>query len=149
MKITILNPARALLDKASLSLWVKGIFKELAARGVVSKPEGFKSLNLVFVTEESMRGMNKTYRKRDKVTDVLSFAPSEENSLGEIALCLPVIQRQSQKDRLDFWLEYLILHGILHLLGFDHEKTKAEAEKMYQLQDTVFNRLKSGLKKRG
>ncbi len=142
MKVRILNTQGALPGKASLLLWVRSVFKELVAMGVVSKPEAFKSVNLVFVTEERMRNLNKSHRKHDKATDILSFAPSEEGSLGEIALCLPVIQRKSKKDRLDFWLEYLVLHGLLHLLGFDHEKSKAEAKKMYQLQDTVFNKLK-------
>ena len=100
-----------------------------------------KKIIVAFVSEQEMQKLNKEFRKKEGVTDILSFAPTEEYSLGEIALCLPFIYRTKPGDFSSReWLYYLILHGILHLLGFEHENNPNEARKMYHIQDTVFKK---------
>ena len=104
-----------------------------------------KNLTLAFVSEQYIQKLNKEFRKKNSVTDILSFAPVEEDSLGEIALCPSFIYRTkpsgfSKRE----WLFYLILHGMLHLLGFDHENNPDEARKMYHLQDTIFKKCIDG-----
>lgn len=130
-------------------------------------------LTLVFVSSAQMKKINRQFRGRDYATDVLSFAAMDDfqwpalsskgggkdlqssaslrsraaQSLGELILCLPVIRRQAREHRLSFENElgYMVLHGILHLLGLDHEgrtkKAKSEAKKMFRLQDDVFEQL--------
>ena len=88
-----------------------------------------------------MKGLNKKYRKVDKVTDILSFESYEKNVLGELVFCPEFIEQQAKKHGLSFYEEfsYLILHGILHLLGYDHETDEKEAERMFSLQDKLFD----------
>lgn len=94
----------------------------------------FISYDIVLVNNEEIHRVNKEYRKKDSPTDVITFAmfaDSEEEerfiidgeiSLGEIIVSLDKIQEQSEENKISFdeELYYIISHGILHLLGFDH-----------------------------
>jgi probable rRNA maturation factor len=97
-------------------------------------------VSLVFVSRTEIRRLNREFRSKDNVTDVLSFAPTDEGSLGELVLCLAVITRQAADHGLSLneELGYMVLHGILHLLGYDHERSKRGSEQMLGLQDRVF-----------
>lgn len=99
------------------------------------------SLTLVFVSKSSIRKINQQYRNKDKPTDVLSFSADE--GLGELVLCYEVIQAYAKEHgvRTQDELTYVVLHGILHLLGYDHEGSKKKADQMFQLQDKLYNRL--------
>ncbi len=102
-----------------------------------------KDLVILFVNRSQARKLNKDYRRRNYATDVLSFAPIEESSLGELVFCYEVVKAQAADHGLSFRFEltYLFIHGVLHLLGFDHEKSKAEERKMYAIQDQLFETL--------
>jgi len=106
----------------------------------------FCSLNLilVFVSKSEMRSLNFKYRSKDSVTDVLSFEPVEEDCLGELVFCNEQIIQQSIEHGLSFDLElsYMLLHGVLHLLGFVHEDCEREAAIMFGIQDSVFEDFK-------
>ena len=93
-----------------------------------------KFVTIVFVSDKKMRLLNYTYRDKNATTDVLSF-PFEaeefeaiENNLGDIFISLEQAERQAKENNLAFETEIkqLILHGILHLCGFDHEKDNGE-----------------------
>lgn len=103
-----------------------------------------KDMGAVLVDEEDMMGLNNTYRGKHYVTDVLSF-PMDGGVLGEVILCPSVIVKQAVEHELheSEELTYLFLHGILHLMGFDHEKDVASAEEMFTIQDKVFDILVS------
>lgn len=103
-----------------------------------------KELGVVFVDDEDMMGLNTNYRGKHYVTDVLSF-PMDGEVLGEIIMCPNVIVKQAEEHELDESeeLSYLFLHGILHLLGFDHEQDVSGAEEMFAIQDKVFEILQS------
>ncbi len=81
--------------------------------------------------------------KKNKPTDVLSFDPIEPDDLGELVLCPSVLRKQAKEHKLKYEIElgYMVIHGVLHLLGYDHEKTEKEAKKMFRLQDLVFDAL--------
>lgn len=104
-----------------------------------------KQLGIVLVGNEEMRRLNRKYRGKNKITDVLSFASDEAFGplLGDIVLCLPRIQKQAREHQLHEVEEfsYLLLHGLLHLLGYDHERSKTEEKKMFRLQDKLFAEL--------
>jgi len=112
-------------------------------------------LSINFVSEKKIRSMNKFFRKKDKVTDVLSFSVcdgehaefSGVNDLGDIFICLPVIRRQAVDYGVGFESELrrMVAHGILHLAGYDHECSRAEEIKMFSLQEKIL--LKYGQEK--
>ncbi len=127
------------MPKAFLKVWVIELEKALKTCGVVI-PRG-SELSLVFLDAPAARALNLEYRKRDYATDVLSF--QNEDPLGDLVMCPEVLERQAKEHQLQFKEElgYMVIHGVLHLLGFDHEKTKREAKQMFTLQDAVFQRL--------
>ena len=102
-----------------------------------------EELVLVFVDEQGIRDLNLEFRNKDKPTDVLSFAPVEESCLGELIFCSQVITENAKDHKLSFEAElgYMCLHGILHLLGYEHETNEEEAKEMFRIQDSVFEKL--------
>ena len=117
----------------------------------VFKPINRKdSFNLIFVTEEEIQEINRTYRNIDKVTDVISFAQiDEENrtdyrSLGDIFICVKRAfdQAKEYNHSSDREFAFLAVHGYLHLCGFDH-MTKEDEEVMFKIQDDIL--LKAGI----
>ena len=100
-------------------------------------------LTVVFVSMEMGAQLNKQFRGRDSATDVLSFEGDRHHSLGEVVLTGSVVANQAEQHQLSFADEtlYLVLHGILHLLGFEHENGGPQAERMMTLQDELFAEL--------
>ena len=88
-----------------------------------------KSVTIAFVSDRKMRELNKDFRAKDKTTDVLSFPfeadefDPEKDFLGDIVISLEQARRQAAENNLtlDAEIKQLILHGILHLCGYDHE----------------------------
>ena len=102
------------------------------------------TMGVYVVDEKTMRKLNKFYRKKDKTTDVLAFSRLEGvqmpfPEIGDIIICLPVAKAQANKAKipLEMELRMLAIHGILHLFGYDHEKTKTEAKRMFSLQNQI------------
>ncbi len=97
-----------------------------------------KNLSIAFVGQGRMREINKKYRGKNRATDVFSFP---NDGLGEIVICLREVRKNSKRFALPFKQELaqVLIHGILHLLGYDHEKTSAswrkEANKMKEKQN--------------
>ena len=104
------------------------------------------SLSFAWIAEAEIRAINKTYRGKDRATDVLSFceyaniaslkkASEKELFLGELLLCYNYIKvvavASGQEKNLQKELARIIAHGVLHLLGFSHGK------KMFNIQDTI------------
>ena len=109
-------------------------------------------LNLSFVSSEEMQLLNKTYRNKDKPTNVLSFelpenfpVGDEKTLIGEIALCEEIIQEESKKYKKIFEnrLKHMIIHGLLHLIGFDHIKEEEE-NKMESIEKKIMKSLSAG-----
>jgi probable rRNA maturation factor len=111
-------------------------------------------IDVSLVDDETIHQINRDYRKVDRVTDVISFAfnddkdpkdqindPSVERMLGEILICLPQAQRQAATigNSLQRELSFLFVHGLLHLLGYDHMK-KEDEDIMFPLQDKILER---------
>jgi probable rRNA maturation factor len=105
------------------------------------------SLTIKIVDEEEMILLNRTYRKKEKSTNVLSFACQlpqylKGDILGDIAICAPVVQREAihqNKSLISHWA-HLVVHGVLHLLGYDHEK-ESDAIVMEDLESTLLKEL--------
>ncbi|AXZ23311.1 rRNA maturation RNase YbeY [Staphylococcus warneri] len=109
-------------------------------------------LSITFVDKSEIQEINKMYRDKDKVTDVISFALEEDEPdidmsefniprvLGDIIICTDVAQEQSESYGHSFERElgFLALHGFLHLLGYDHMNEEDEKE-MFGRQDGILN----------
>lgn len=124
---------RERMPRQFISVWLKLLSKKWPSlRG--------KNLVIVFVDEKEIRRLNKRYRDKNKVTDILSFEGLGDDSLGELVICPQVLRRQSVSTGLSFRLElgFMIIHGCLHLLGYDHETSKKDEKIMFALQDRLF-----------
>ena len=105
---------------------------------------------VTFVDKTEIQEINKMYRDKDKVTDVISFALEEDEPeiigldmprvLGDIIICTDVAQEQADSYGHSFERElgFLALHGFLHLLGYDHIDEQDEKE-MFGRQDQILN----------
>jgi len=93
-----------------------------------------KTFSIAFISDRRMRELNKFFRGKDTTTDVLSFPyePDEfdvdKTNLGDIVISAEQAQRQAKENglTLDNEIKQLILHGILHLCGYDHETDNGE-----------------------
>jgi len=100
---------------------------------------GRAELSVVLVSDARMRTLNRTYRGVDRATDVLSF-PMHGRSrprwgtflLGDVVISVEMVRRQARADGVPMIAvgERLLIHGLLHLLGYDHEVSEAEAQRM-------------------
>jgi probable rRNA maturation factor len=123
-------PRHCRFTKIEIAKLMKIISKRVSGdRGMVS---------IVFVCAKEIRKLNRAYRGKDKETDVLSFLLDKEGTLGEILICYEVARRQafSVGHGVKKEMIFLIVHGILHLLGFDHE-SPVDAKKMFALQNAI------------
>src|SRR5688572_6104934 len=87
-------------------------------------------VSLVFCDEPFIHALNRDYRGKDKPTDVLSFPQDRESGvLGDVVISVPTAQRQAKErgHSLEAEIEWLFLHSLLHLAGYDHQ-TDEEAE---------------------
>ena len=117
----------------------------------VLKREKIKHANfsIVFVDNEKIQYLNKNYRGIDKITDVISFAFEDNNKivynnmrfLGEIYICIPrmIEQANSYGHSETRELAFLTVHGLLHLLGYDH-MTKEDEKVMFSIQEEVLDK---------
>lgn len=104
--------------------------------------------NVIFVDEETIRKINKEYRNIDKVTDVISFALEDGESmkfefgrlLGDIYICTERMKKQAKEYGHSLLREqgFLTVHGLLHLLGYDH-MTKEEEKIMFEKQEMILD----------
>ena len=133
--------------------WLRSLVKQsLAAHGIDAQVE----LSLLITDDATVRELNKIYRRKDKPTDVLSFAleadrhgnaaagfvmpPGEVVHLGEVIVSYPkaVEQAAERKHPVEDELSLLVVHGVLHLLGYDHDKPARERE-MRSLEQRVLS----------
>jgi probable rRNA maturation factor len=100
------------------------------ALDVIGHPES--SATIAFVSDKHIRKLNQQFRNVDKATDVLSFPAEEETNLGDIAISVETAAAQAKENGLTFDAEIaqLILHGLLHLCGYDHETDNGEMNKL-------------------
>jgi probable rRNA maturation factor len=125
------------LDPGALATLARAL---LAAEGV----EGPCALGIAFVGEGEMRALNAEHRDLDEVTDVLAFPmdgveelpPGLERQLGDVVVCFEQAERQAGEAGIDTFAEVrtLVVHGLLHLLGLDHE---TDAGEMLARQDEL------------
>ena len=112
------------LRAPGLAAWLEQIAPARARGGVA----------VAVVPDRRIRELNRQYRHKDAATDVLSFPADEPGQLGDIVIALGVARRQARSagHSLSTELQVLALHGLLHLLGYDHERDNGEMRRLEQ-----------------
>jgi probable rRNA maturation factor len=105
-------------------------------------------LSVALVGDKEMRPLNAKYRKKNKTTDVLSFPadpsmPSNSGLLGDVIISVEQARRQAKErnNSLKKEMVTLLIHGILHLLGYDHERSQRQAKIMATLEQKLLSHL--------
>ena len=107
-------------------------WETFAARATAAIGHAESSATIAFVSDQTIRQLNRQFRGVDKATDVLSFPADEESNLGDVALSVDTAAAQAKENGLTFDEEVaqLILHGLLHLSGYDHETDNGEMNRL-------------------
>lgn len=115
--------------------------------------ESRSELSLELTGDRRMRRLNREYRKKDRPTDVLAFPIREAvmprgmypvtQMLGDVVISLPTAVRQAKEAgrSIDDELVMLLVHGVLHLCGYDHERNPREAARMLRRERALFHQL--------
>ena len=105
------------------------------------------SISVHLVGKQKIKTLNNLYRNQDEITDVLSFSTEQElreveEDLGDIFICIPQIKKQAKEFKVSYTEELIrmLVHGILHLAGYDHQVT-AQSSKMFSLQEKIVDKL--------
>ena len=139
----IINPPKSFIIKNKI---ISSVFKELYK---IEKEKHFWILNIVFVSNKKIQELNKNYRKRDSITDVLSFHYYDDFSTlevseiaGEIIISEEKIIEQAKEYKLWSELEFykLLIHSSLHILWYDHENDK-DYKIMKEKEDTIWENI--------
>ena len=125
--VEVVNRQRRL--QIDTQAWATFATKALAAIGKTKS-----SATIAFVSDRKIRELNRRFREIDKATDVLSFPAGgpEEAGLGDVAISVDTAAGQAKENGLKFENEIaqLILHGLLHLSGYDHETDNGEMNRL-------------------
>jgi probable rRNA maturation factor len=146
MSISIQNrQKKQRIDTGRVRRSLKRLLKELNCKN--------SEISILLVDDDQIREFNKTYLKRDYPTNVISFSMTEGSFghihpeiLGDIILSTETAARDALTGHLDFMdeVEFLLIHGLLHLMGYDHENTGFnEAEKMKNREKELFFMLRN------
>jgi len=107
--------------------------------------ESGSELSIEFVGDTRMRRLNRDYRRQDRSTDVLAFASREaggppSSMLGDVVVSLPMAERQARTlgHSVHEELIRLLIHGVLHVIGYDHERGGKEAQRMKRKEERLF-----------
>ncbi len=125
---------RAAPNRAQCRRWVKA--------AVALSPVSDWQLTLRFVDRREARALNRAFRARDYATNVLTFEYGSANMVhADIVICVPVIEREARQQKKDLGAHFahMVVHGVLHAHGFDHE-TAREAGTMEALEGQILAR---------
>jgi probable rRNA maturation factor len=141
------RPSRTTVDVVLLDpAWAKALpgverLVRRAARAATSNRK--RSLTIALADDRRVRALNARDRRKDKPTNVLSYPSGERDFLGDVVLARQTVWREAKsqgKTPADH-LSHLVVHGTLHLLGYDHETSEADAERMEALERRILAKL--------
>ena len=116
--------------------------KRVAKTILAEEKKGKTALSIALVGQGRIRELNKKYTRDNRVPDVLAF-PNREVGLGEIVICLQEVNKNTKRFNSTFEIELarVLTHGILHLLGYNHEKAKRKAKDMEVKQNYYLKKI--------
>ena len=140
--VGILNLTKSSQDAKFVRKVIRGTLRKMGEKGRIS-------VGVVFVSKNRIQEINRKYRGKNNATDVLSFPVAEqfiisgkdEKCLGEIVVCLPIVKKHAQKIGVTFnrELAHILIHGTLHLLVHEHNKSDKDAEKMHRKEEEIMD----------
>ncbi len=144
LSLTIATPLPEGISTEDLSL-------ALDATEIAADVTAAGQISLALVDEKTTQQLNKQYAGNDYATDVLSFnyfedeaeEPSQEDTLGEVIICLPIAQKQAEEHDQTLRSEIMLLfvHGLMHIFGFDHQSPDDQAS-FETAQGAILSKLK-------
>ncbi|MDP3093161.1 MAG: rRNA maturation RNase YbeY [bacterium] len=118
----------------------RSFFKKVIEKVLKAEKKESSALTVVFLGPLAMRKLNFEYRQKNRPTDVLTFpaGPNQDRYLGETLICLSEVRKNAKIFDQDFEKETkrVLIHGLLHLFGYDHERESKEAELMIRKQES-------------
>ena len=154
IKISISRQGQAAATTPALRRLFRQAARETLSQLSVEEPV---EISLLLTDNEHIHELNREYRGKDAATDVLSFAmeegedfaavPGEPRLLGDIVISRQraAEQAESYGHSTDREEAFLFIHGLLHLLGYDHERSAEDEREMFALQDKIINSLAQSL----
>ena len=120
--------------KCSCKLIVNTSAFDKLIKRILKKEEVKGAVTLILVGDPEIRELNRKFRHKNKATDVLAFPMGEEGILGDIAISTETAQRNAVRFKVTYKAELkrLIVHGVLHLLGYEHGRKMRNAEEIYE-----------------
>ena len=117
--VEVTGPAVPRLPRREIASFVRGVLRHL--------DHDVEEASIAFVDDAAMTSLNRKFRHKNKTTDVLTF-PGDFPFLGDIVISLDQARRQArdEKHSLATEVRYLLLHGVLHAMGYDHETDNGE-----------------------
>ena len=133
--IEINNLTKFIVDKKFFSNVAKIVLSE--------ENKEKQTISLAFVGEKDIKELNKKFRKNNKTTDVLSFDLKGGEYLGEVVICPDIVKENAEKNKVSVKNELLkvFIHGILHLCGYEHEKSEKQAKEMEQKEKLYLSKI--------
>ena len=123
----------------------KKFFLGVAKKVLKGENKGTLNVSIAFVVPGEIHKLNKTYRKKDKPTDVLSFEKVSDfkDECAEVIICPAVVRENAKESKLSLKKELakILIHGLLHTLGYDHELGEKEAGEMEEKEKFYFEKL--------
>ncbi len=123
----------------------KKFFLAIAKKVLKGENREMENLSIAFVSSAEIKKINKKYRKKDKPTDVLSFEKvlNFKEDSSEVIICPEFVKKELKNSKVTLKRELakMLIHGILHNLGYDHEISKLEEERMFKKQDHYLSRI--------
>ena len=123
----------------------KKFFVGVAKKVLKSENREKENVSIAFVSPQEIQKLNKKYRKKDKPTDVLAFERVShfKEEYSEVIICPSVVRENAKSSKLSLKKELskILLHGILHVLGYDHERSKKDEQIMEEKQEYYFSKI--------
>lgn len=119
--------------------------KRAAALALARGGHADGTLTILLSTDRKLRALNVSFRGKDKATNVLSFPARRDEYLGDVAIAYGVTAKEAREQKKSFadHATHLAVHGVLHLLGYDHE-TARDARIMEPLETSILGELGIG-----
>jgi len=124
----------------------KKFFSGVAKKVLKGENRERENLSIAFIVPSEIQKLNKKYRKKDKPTDVLSFQKTSnfKEEFSEVIICPEIVRANAKDSKLALKKELakVLIHGILHNFGYDHEKSEKEAIKMEGKQEYYLSKVR-------
>ena len=123
----------------------KGFLEKIIGDALkIADGKKIKGISLVLINPREIKKINRQYRRKNETTDVLSF-----EGLNEIFICPFAVKKQAKRLKTSFGSELMrvLIHGILHLKGYEHEKSANAAERMKKTEEKILQKINGKAKK--